>query len=91
MTKEQQRRERKYREQLKKCGFRSWKKANERRCKLLFTVFASSDAAEVSDREELRQLQILADLYIAWKTSDVMGRINSKLKTLERTLTEKVK
>lgn len=52
-----------YREQLRKCGFRSWKKANERRYELLMENIDN----QYYESEELRELQILLNLYLNWK------------------------
>ena len=67
VTKAQQRREQRYREQLKRCGFRSWKSANARRGSLI-------DAGDDADKEELKQLQILADRYLEWKSDGYRAR-----------------
>jgi hypothetical protein len=73
-TKAQISRERRYREQLKRCGFRSWKRANWRRTELIMAGVQSS---------ELTQLQVLTDLYVAWKTNDQIGR---ETRSLDRML-----
>jgi hypothetical protein len=76
-TKTQQAREERYREQLRKCGFRSWTKANDRRYELIMSS-NRSDAVTA----ELEQLQHLADLYLTWKTNDMVGRSLRKVKRL---------
>lgn len=73
MTKMQVRAESRYRKQLKLCGFRSWKAANNRRCDL---INAGSEC------DELAALQHLADLYLDWKhsTTNLKRRLNRMLK-----------
>lgn len=68
-TKIQQHRERLYREQLRLCGFRSWSRANERRCDLIDLAIATG-----GEPLALAALQRLADLYVTWKTNDQTGR-----------------
>ena len=70
MTKIQQLREKRYRDHLKRCGFRSWKAANNRRCDLI-EEHVYFDCEETS--LELHALQKLADLYMIWKTNDSRG------------------
>ena len=53
-----------YRAQLKRCGFRSWKQANRRRVELI-DAFIESHSVDVGD--ELKELQLLAELYLGWK------------------------
>ena len=83
-TKSQHRREAAYRRQLKRCGFRSWKRANDRRSDLIGKVVYGSATSE--DSAELDQLQRLADLYLKWKTNDLIGRENRRLERLQRRL-----
>lgn len=71
ITKAQERRREKYLAQLKKCGFRSWKRANARRFELI-ECYADGDTADAA--EEWFQLQQLCRLYVAWKTNDSLGR-----------------
>ena len=71
-TKAQQQREQRYRKQLRKCGFRSWAKANSRRFELIERqLSAQTNAAE---NTEVRQLQKLLHYYLTWKTNDQLGR-----------------
>lgn len=83
-TKTQQLREKKYRDQLRRCGFRSWCRANDRRYALINAAIA--DTATSEEQDELRNLQHLADLYVAWKTNDSRGRAIQRLKRLEKRL-----
>ncbi len=76
-TKIQIKREQAYRKQLKKCGFRSWKRANERRVKLI----RESVKTDIESKE-LKELQRLADLYTKWKTNDEKGRMIRRLKRM---------
>lgn len=76
-TKTQQQREARYRRQLAKCGFRSWKRANCRRGELI-----ASDVASL----ELDELQHLCDLYLIWKTNDERGRSVRRLDRLLKQL-----
>jgi hypothetical protein len=78
-TKTQQRRESAYRRQLKRCGYRSWKRANRRRATLI--EFSFHHEASVDELAELERLQTLADLYVKWKTNDLLGRQARRLKT----------
>lgn len=80
-TKTQQKREARYRKQLKKCGFRSWKKANQRRGELI-----DQEIETGVEPEGLADLQKLCDLYLKWKTNDVDGRQVRRLKRLGRKL-----
>lgn len=85
MTKCQERRRAAYLEQLKRCGFRSWKQANHRRGHLIHKkVYETATEHEI---DELAGLQRLADLYVTWKTNDSLGRsarfMNRKIKKLE--------
>lgn len=50
--------ERLYQEQLKQCGFRSWKRANERRQELILLG---------DDGREYQDLSVLLRLYRNWK------------------------
>lgn len=77
MSKAKIRREQRYRAQLKACGFRSWKAANLRRGELIDVKVYGKPTDDQA--EELRALQILADLYVQWKTDDLIGRMNRKL------------
>lgn len=85
-TKAQQRREIRYRQQLKACGFRSWKRANKRRFELIKEKVESG-----VESDELRQLQILCDMYASWKTNDALGRSMQRLKRLEKRCKLKLK
>lgn len=77
MTKAQEKRRSSYRKQLALCGFRSWKRANERRAKLIrIKVYGSATEEELS---ELEKLQKLCDLYVRWKTNDSLGRLTRSL------------
>jgi hypothetical protein len=80
-TKAQIRREQAYRDQLKRCGFRSWKRANQRRAELIDQKIETG-----VEPQELVDLQRLADLYVKWKTNDAMGRQLRGLKSLEKRL-----
>lgn len=53
-----------YRRQLRKCGFRSWKRANQRRGEL---CGIDEHSACPALWREFQELQKLADLYLAWK------------------------
>jgi hypothetical protein len=83
-TKIQQQREARYREALRKSGFRSWKRANARRAALIAkSVYGYATQAE---NQELEQLQTVADLYATWKTNDATGRLIRRLKRTEAKL-----
>lgn len=57
-----------YRRQLRRCGFRSWKRANQRRGELIDIAFSGDEeSATESELRELQELQKLADLFLAWK------------------------
>lgn len=85
MTKAQQKLQERYRKQLQKCGFRSWRKANERRCDLIHRKIDRT--ATVAELAELSQLQKLAGIYQRWKTNDYTKRairqLQRKLKKLQ--------
>lgn len=85
-TKQQERREGAYRKQLKRCGFRSWKQANQRRCELIDRDI--SGEADEEEQSELKQLQKLCDLYVKWKTNDALGRSTRRAKRLLKKLEE---
>lgn len=76
-TKTQAKREARYRAQLKKCGFRSWKRANARRGDLIDR--SVRDVSTEAEEQELVELQKLADFYLWWKTNDDIGRCNRRL------------
>lgn len=80
-TKAQANREIAYRTQLRRCGFRSWKQANKRRCELIEQMIESGNECD-----ELKQLQRLADLYLTWKTNDSAGRWSRRIRRLEKRL-----
>lgn len=86
MTKQQERREAAYRKQLKRCGFRSWKRANQRRCDLIDKNI--DGRADEEEQAELEQLQRLCDLYVKWKTNDALGRSTRAAKRLLKKLEE---
>lgn len=69
-TKKQIRAEARYRAQLRLCGFRSWIAASRVRTELIsFGGWLDEERAE-----RLEQLQVLAQLYLTWKTNDDLGR-----------------
>lgn len=80
-TKTQIKREQAYRDQLRRCGFRSWKRANQRRAELIDEKIETG-----VEPQGLVNLQRLADLYVKWKTNDVMGRQLRGLKKLQKRL-----
>lgn len=60
-----ERRKIRYLNQLRRCGFRSWVRANERRCQLIDDC--DGPLWTPCKAEELAELQKLADLYLAYK------------------------
>lgn len=56
-----------YRQQLKLCGFRSWKSANARRADLINKQIHHPTMMTPALEAELTALQKTADLYLAWK------------------------
>lgn len=67
-----------YQSQLKKCGFRSWKAANDRRAELIKkknSVWPES-GLNADETVEFENLQTLASVYWRWKSNDVDGRRN---------------
>lgn len=84
-TKAQEKREQRYRAQLRVCGFRSWKRANQRRSDL---VDLSVESGE--DSPELVQLQKLCGLYVKWKSNDATGRWLRRIKRLESSFLRKL-
>lgn len=77
-TKSQQKRRERYQSLLAACGFRSWKKANRRRCDLIeLKIYERITPDETT---ELKRLQKLCGLYVTWKTNDSIGRQNRILK-----------
>ena len=61
-----------YRTRLKECGFRSWKKANQRRYELINRDIAGEILKE--EATELHRLQELCDAYVEWKVQVRMNR-----------------
>lgn len=80
MTKAQARRKAAYYKNLRKCGFRSWKQANARRCDLINRKFDVGLTPE--ETAELAQLQKTSGLRADWKTNDGLGRCTRKLQRL---------
>lgn len=80
-TKLQQRREDRYRAQLRRCGFRSWVRANARRFRLIASEIWNNVASP-----ELGQLQKLADLYVAWKTNGLLERESRRIQAMWKRL-----
>lgn len=70
-TKAQQKREALYRAALRRCGFRSWRRASRRRTELVKRL--ANGRATVADAVELRDLERLTGLYSTWKTNDSTG------------------
>ena len=86
-TKEFARAEAAYRAQLKKCGFRSWRAANRRRCDLINQWYLRC-CLKNPDYAEFMELQKLADLYLRYKDFDgykrrekVLRELNKKIRT----------
>ena len=81
MTKVQEQRKARYLKQLRKCGFRSWKRANARRFELIITL-----RLQDSQRRELAALNHLAGLFQTYRTNDMLGRSMRRAKRLETRL-----
>lgn len=56
-----------YRQQLKRCGFRSYRSANERRADLINIKHNHPTMITPALEAELTALKKLADLYLSWK------------------------
>lgn len=80
MTKIQEQRKARYRTQLRKCGFRSWRRANIRR----YALIEKKVAKTISEDEdhELALLQKLADCWQMYRAGDGLGRTSRRLKRL---------
>jgi hypothetical protein len=83
-TRAQQAREKRYRKQLKACGFRSFKSMNERRLALCHPHQRTEQ-----EEDEFTELQACLDLYCTWKTNDMYGRAIRKLKSLHKRFSRK--
>lgn len=86
MTKIQEKRRDAYHRQLKRCGFRSWKHANQRRGELIDKEI--DDSLTEDESNELAGLQRLCDLYVKWKTNDQNGRLARRAKRLLARITQ---
>lgn len=84
MTKTQEKRRESYHRQLKRCGFRSWTRANQRRGELIDKQILTEE-----ESSELEALQRLCDLYVKWKTNDQNGRLARRAKRLLARVTPK--
>lgn len=56
-----------YLKKLKECGFRSWKKANERRIDLIELELTHEGIVKPEEIKEFEDLQELASLYFNYK------------------------
>jgi hypothetical protein len=74
-------RKKRYLSQLNKCGFRSWKKANKRRCNLIEVYIRTSVMTD-----ELRSLQKLFQLRADWKSGGDISRVLNALETIAKRL-----
>lgn len=80
MTATQEKRRAAYFRQLKLCGFRSWKRANQRRGDLIDKEI--DHGLSGAESRELARLQRLCDLYVKWKTNDSLGRAIRRAKRM---------
>lgn len=80
MTKIKERRKARYLEQLRKCGFRSWKRANRRRFELIEKKV--NETISEDEDHELALLQKLADCWQMYRAGDGFDRTRRRLKRL---------
>lgn len=88
VTKKQREAERRYREQLKRCGYRGWSHANAVRC-LLIDRDVYQKNLDATDQKHLKALERLTELYLKWKTNDDLGRGIRRLVRLRKKLEAK--
>lgn len=81
-SKAQELRRARYLAALRRCGFRSWKRANARRADFCWQIAYSSLNSD--EHAEFAALQKLASLYTKWKTNDATGRAIRRLQRLQK-------